>query len=474
MLNPNFESETTDAVAFIRRYHTTIGDRRVKTDMQPGDVLNQIPATPPEEGTAFAQMLEDTEQIILPGLTHWQHPGFMGLFPSNISQPSFLGEVVAAGLGVNCMMWDTAPAAAELEQRMMEWLRQLSGLPDTFQGVLQDTASTATLTAIILAREKITGHSANEEGLYGLPPLVMYTSAQAHMSVEKGAKAAGIGSKNVRKIQVLSDQSMDTEALRKAIEKDKEAGLTPFMVTATAGTTGSLAFDNLEKIGALCQEFNLWMHVDAAYAGNAFLLPEYDHLKKGIARADSYVFNPHKWLFTHFDCSAFYIKDTEHLLRTFSTSPDYLRASREGIRNYKDWGLPLGRLFRALKLWYVMRGYGRKGLQQLLRHHITLTEELFALLSAHPHWEFAAPMAMNVITLRWRHMGLTEEQLNDLNRELLADINRDGRFYLTPTILDGRFVIRIVPAQTNLSAQHIKELYHLMESKATAMDGRFS
>ena len=294
------------------------------------------------------------------------------------------------------------------------------------------------------------------------------------MSVEKGAKAAGIGSKNVRKIQVLSDQSMDAEALRKAIEKDKEAGLTPFMVTATAGTTGSLAFDNLEKIGALCQEFNLWMHVDAAYAGNAFLLPEYDHLKKGIARADSYVFNPHKWLFTHFDCSAFYIKDTEHLLRTFSTSPDYLRASREGIRNYKDWGLPLGRRFRALKLWYVMRGYGRKGLQQLLRHHITLTEELFALLSAHPHWEFAAPMAMNVITLRWRHMGLTEEQLNDLNRELLADINRDGRFYLTPTILDGRFVIRIVPAQTNLSAQHIKELYHLMESKATAMDGRFS
>ncbi len=473
MLNPNFERETEEAIALIRRYHSTMGGRRVKTDMQPGEVLQQIPAAPPDEGVPFEQLLHDTEHIILPGLTHWQHPGFMGLFPSNISQPSFLGEVVAAGLGVNCMMWDTAPSATELEQRMMEWLGQLCGLPDGFHGVLQDTASTATLTAIILAREKITRHAANLHGLFSQSPLVMYTSAQAHMSVEKGAKAAGIGSNNVRKIKVLSNQSIDTDSLQQTIETDIAAGLTPFMVTATAGTTGSLAFDDLEKIGRICRKYNLWMHVDAAYAGNAFLLPEYDYLKKGLETADSYVFNPHKWLFTHFDCSAFYVRDTDHLLRTFSASPDYLKASQDGIRNYKDWGLPLGRRFRALKLWYVMRSYGRKGLQEMLRNHITLTEQLYQQLARHAHWQFIAPPVMNVITIRWYKQGLSALALNTCNRELLAAINLDGRFYLTPTMLDEKFVIRIVPAQTNLSAEHTTSLYTLMENLAAELDNNY-
>lgn len=473
MLNPNFERETEEAIALIRRYHSTMGGRRVKTDMQPGEVLQQIPAAPPDEGVPFEQLLHDTEHIILPGLTHWQHPGFMGLFPSNISQPSFLGEVVAAGLGVNCMMWDTAPSATELEQRMMEWLGQLCGLPDGFHGVLQDTASTATLTAIILAREKITRHAANLNGLFSQSPLVMYTSAQAHMSVEKGAKAAGIGSNNVRKIKVLSNQSMDTDSLQQTIETDIAAGLTPFMVTATAGTTGSLAFDDLEKIGRICRKYNLWMHVDAAYAGNAFLLPEYDYLKKGLETADSYVFNPHKWLFTHFDCSAFYVRDTDHLLRTFSASPDYLKASQDGIRNYKDWGLPLGRRFRALKLWYVMRSYGRKGLQDMLRNHITLTEQLYQQLARHAHWQFIAPPVMNVITIRWYKQGFSALALNTCNRELLAAINLDGRFYLTPTMLDEKFVIRIVPAQTNLTAEHATSLYTLMENLAAELDNNY-
>jgi aromatic-L-amino-acid decarboxylase len=468
MLNTENAHTIQAATELLIRYYAGMEQRSVKPIIEPQSILHSLPVHPPADGEDFFDMLKDVEDKILPGLTHWQHPGFMALFPSNASLPSLLGEYLAAGLAINSMMWDTSPAAAELEQRMVDWLRELCGLPESFEGVIQDTASTGTLTAIIAAREKALKYSGNTEGLFGRQRLILYTSNQAHYSVEKGAKAAGIGSENVRKIATNEAMEMDVHALELAVNADLEKGYLPFMVVATLGTTSSLAFDPLAPIAQVCQQHNMWLHVDAAYAGNAFILPEYRHYLAGVEHADSYLFNPHKWLFTHFDCSIFYVRDVLHLTNTFSANPEYLRASfTDNIRNYKDWGLPLGRRFRSLKLWLVMRWYGQKGLQDKIEKHIALARLLRQLLESKPYWQLATPPAMNVLTIRFIPAGNpSPEAIDGINRELLAAINADGRFYLSGTVINGRFVIRIVPAQTEVEEKHIFDLYELMEKCA--------
>lgn len=471
MLNTENSSTIQAATELLIRYYAGMEQRHVKPVIEPQSILNSLPLHPPADGENVGEMLKDIEDKILPGLTHWQHPGFMALFPSNASLPSLIGEYLAAGMAVNGMMWDTSPAAAELEQRMVDWLRELCGLPDSFEGVIQDTASTGTLTAIIAAREKALGYSGNTKGLSGTKRLIMYTSDQAHYSVEKGAKAAGIGSENVRKIPTNDAMEINIQALELAVKEDIQQGHQPFMVVATLGTTSSLAFDPLLPIVAICQQYQLWLHVDAAYAGNAFILPEYRHYLQGVEHADSYLFNPHKWLFTHFDCSVFYVRDVRHLTNTFSANPEYLRASfTDNIRNYKDWGLPLGRRFRSLKLWLVMRWYGQKGLQAKIEKHMSLARLLRQLLENHHHWHFAAPPLMNVLTIRFvPDNSLTSEEVDQLNRNLLAFINADGRFYLSGTVIRGQFVIRIVPAQSDVEEKHIFELYELMQQGATQL-----
>jgi aromatic-L-amino-acid decarboxylase len=466
MLNTLFDDGIRDVRLLLERYFSGLPEMRVKSDIRPGEVLQKLPEMAPQKGEPLEAILRDVEEIIIPGLTHWQHPGFMALFPSNTSLPSFLGEMVTAGLGVNCMMWDTSPSAAELEQRVLQWIGTAMHLPAHWQGSIQDTASTATLTAVVAAREKALGYNGMENGLQGQPTLVMYTSTEAHFSVEKAARIAGIGSKNLRRIPVGKDRTLDTDALANAIAEDKTKGYLPFMVVATCGTTGTLAFDPVDSIASICKKHGLWLHVDAAYAGNTFILDEYRHLSDDIKEADSYVFNPHKWLFTHFDCSLFYVANEKDLLRVFSADSDYLKASREGIRNYKDWGLPLGRRFRALKLWFVLRHFGIEGISARLREHIRLARILESKLRKNPNWEFVTEPAMNVLVVRWNDGRSSQQELDRMNQQLIESINRDGRFYLSGTRVDGKFVLRIVPAQTN-----VETLHALMESISLVVPG---
>lgn len=471
MLNTLFDDGIRDVRLLLERYFSGLPEMRVKSDIRPGEVLHKLPEKAPEKGEPLEAILRDVEEIIIPGLIHWQHPGFMALFPSNTSLPSFLGEMVAAGLGVNCMMWDTSPSAAELEQRVLQWIGTAMHLPAHWQGSIQDTASTATLTAVVAAREKALGYNGMENGLQGQPTLVMYTSTEAHFSVEKAARIAGIGSKNLRRIPVGKDRTLDTDALANAIAEDKTKGYLPFMVVATCGTTGTLAFDPVDSIASICKKHGLWLHVDAAYAGNTFILDEYRHLSDDIKEADSYVFNPHKWLFTHFDCSLFYVANEKDLLRVFSADSDYLKASREGIRNYKDWGLPLGRRFRALKLWFVLRHFGIEGISARLREHIRLARILESKLRKNPNWEFVTEPAMNVLVVRWNDGRSSQQELDRMNQQLIESINRDGRFYLSGTRVDGKFVLRIVPAQTDVEESHIDTLHALMESISLVFPG---
>lgn len=471
MLNTLFDDGIRDVRLLLERYFSGLPEMRVKSDIRPGEVLHKLPEKAPEKGEPLEAILRDVEEIIIPGLIHWQHPGFMALFPSNTSLPSFLGEMVAAGLGVNCMMWDTSPSAAELEQRVLQWIGTAMHLPAHWQGSIQDTASTATLTAVVAAREKALGYNGMENGLNGQPTLVMYTSTEAHFSVEKAARIAGIGSKNLRRIPVGKDRTLDTDALANAIAEDKTKGYLPFMVVATCGTTGTLAFDPVDSIASICKKHGLWLHVDAAYAGNTFILDEYRHLSDDIKEADSYVFNPHKWLFTHFDCSLFYVANEKDLLRVFSADSDYLKASREGIRNYKDWGLPLGRRFRALKLWFVLRHFGIEGISARLREHIRLARILESKLRKNPNWEFVTEPAMNVLVVRWNDGRSSQQELDRMNQQLIESINRDGRFYLSGTRVDGKFVLRIVPAQTDVEESHIDTLHALMENISLVFPG---
>ena len=466
-----FRKQAHNLVDWMADYLEESEDYPVKPDVEPGDISKQLPESAPDTSEAFDDIFNDFEDIIMPGMTHWESPYFMGYFPANKSYPSVLAEMLTATLGAQCMSWLTSPAATELEERMMEWLGDLTGLPANFTGVIEDTASTSTLCALLMAREQVSDFGVNEEGFSGDQQHRIYCSSETHSSIEKGVKIAGFGRQNLRKIPVDDTYAMQPKELEKAIRQDLEAGHTPTAVVATIGTTGSTAIDPLEEIGDICSKYDIFLHVDAAYAGTALLLPEKRWMNEGIEQADSFVFNPHKWMFTNFDCSAFYVQNEALLVRTFEIMPEYLKTPEdERVKNYRDWGIPLGRRFRALKLWFVMRSFGLEGLQQKIRHHISLAQDLKKEMEKSDDFELLAPVPLNTLCFRFHPAHIDDEaKLNELNKKLLNQIQESGKLFLTHTKLDGKYTIRIVLGNTNLERQHVDNAWNFIQNLANKL-----
>jgi len=428
----------------------------VKSQLQPGDLLNALPAHPPEKSEPDSQIFADFKDQIMPGISHWQHPMFMAYFPANSSYPSVLAEMLTATLGAQCMLWETSPAATELEQVVMTWLAEMTGLPDGFHGVIQDSASSSTLIALLCAREKATGFRFNEEGSNQVHPLVVYGSTQTHSSIEKAVKLAGIGRAGYRQIAVKPDFTLDPEALEAAFREDIRNRKIPCAVVATIGTTGTTAIDPVREIGEICRRHGVWLHVDAAYAGSALVLPEFRWMGDGLELADSLVFNPHKWMFTNFDCSAFFIKDTNHLVNVMSVLPEYLRTQSHGkVNNYSDWSIQLGRRFRALKLWWVIRSFGVDGIREKLRFHINLARLAERTIRSWSDSEILAPSHLNLICFRLRPAERHETDWNTFNEEILKRVNASGKLYLSHTRLNGIFTLRMVIGQTNVTEANV-------------------
>lgn len=449
-------------------YYQNIESFPVKSKALPGEIYNLLPESPPSEAEGMSKILADFDSIIMPGITHWQSPNFFAYFPANASFPSILAEMLTATLGAQCMIWETSPAAAELEEKVINWLKSMCGMPSNWHGVIQDTASTSTLAAILTARERKLGFLSNEEGLTGNKNLRVYCSTEAHSSIEKAIKIAGIGSKNLVKIKTDSQFRIDSLLLFDAIERDVKAGFTPLCIVACLGTTGCTAIDSIKPIAEYCNRNNIWLHIDAAYAGTALLLPEFRFMIDGIEKADSFVFNPHKWMFTNFDCSAYFVQDKESLIKTFEILPEYLKTASRGIVNdYRDWGIPLGRRFRALKLWFVIRNFGVNKLQEMIRNHINAAHWLEQQIINHHSFEIMAPVPLSVVCFRYKPSCYCEtENLNTLNEKVLKKINDSGKIYLTHTKLNGQYTIRLSVSGTNTTKEHVEKAWELIQDMA--------
>ncbi len=462
-----FRRRGHEVVDWMADYMDGVEGYPVKSQVEPGHVISQLPDSPPKAGEPFEKIMTDLDAVIMPGITHWQHPSFFAYFPANNSPPSVLAEMVVSALSVQCMIWQTSPAATELEERVMEWLRDMLGLPKTFTGVLQDTASTATLCAIVSARERATDHAVNAKGMGVWGDLTAYCSTETHSSIEKGVKIAGLGRENLRKVPVDMDFAMAPGELEKAIKEDLDDGKRPVIAVATIGTTGSTAIDPLREIGEVCQKYGIWLHVDAAHAGTALLLPEYRWMVDGIVMADSFVMNPHKWMLSNLPCSAYFVRDPDALVRTFEIMPEYLRTREAGVTNYRDWGIQLGRRFNALKLWFVIRSYGVEGLQAIVREHIRLARWIGERIEASEDFEVLAPVPVNLVCFRYHPVGVDDpDEMDRLNQELLERLNATGKLYLTHTRLGGVFTLRLVVGQTRVEQGHVEKAWELIRSTA--------
>ena len=445
-------------------YRARVAELPVKPQVAPGDIRALLSAAAPEQGESFETILADFERVIVPGLMHWQSPNFFGYFPANTSPPSILGDLLSSGLGVQGMLWLTSPACTELESHVLDWLVDLLGLPARFKtsgpggGVLQDSASSATLCALLAARERVSGYTVRNDGLPA--GLVAYCSEETHSSIDKAVSIAGIGRAYLRKIATDDKLALKPAVLAATIAADRAAGLTPFFVCATIGTTSSLAIDPIAAIAAVCAAEGVWLHVDGAMAGSAALCPEYRYLHDGLEGADSYCFNPHKWLLTNFDCDCFFVADREPLIRALTVLPEYLRndasASGQAI-DYRDWQIPLGRRFRALKLWFVLRSYGVRGLQTFIRRHLELAGEFERWVAADERFELVVPRSLNLICFRLR--GADQD-----NQALLKRLNDSGRLFMSHTVIHGRFTLRLCIGQTDTTREHVEAAWHLISS----------
>jgi aromatic-L-amino-acid decarboxylase len=472
MTPEDFQLQGQAAIDWIADYYRRIESLPVLSRAQPGEIRALLPESPPAKPEPFARMLEDLEKIILPGITHWQSPNFFAFFPANASYPAMLGELISAGLGVQGMLWATSPACTELETLVLDWLVEMLGLPRKFRsdsaggGVIQDTASSGSLCALLAARERATSFKSNERGCDGT--LVAYASSQAHSSIEKAVRIAGLGRANLRVIDVDERFSLRPELLSRQIAKDREAGLVPCFVCATLGTTSSGAIDPLPEVGRICREEGIWLHVDAAMCGTAALCPEFRHIHEGVEMADSYCFNPHKWMFTNFDCDCFYVADRKVLIDTLSILPEYLRnkATESGaVIDYRDWHVPLGRRFRALKLWFVIRHYGLEGLKYHVRRHVELAQQFAQWVRDSDSFELAVPPPLNLVC--FRHTGG-----DDMNRRLLELLNAGGKLYLTHTVLKGKYTLRFCVGQTSTQERHVKQAWQLIRKTALELEKR--
>src|SRR5664279_4766355 len=471
MTPDEFRKHAHELVEWMAGYMENVSSLPVKSSVEPGEIFKKIPDKPPQSPESFDSLMKDFNEIIMPGITHWQSPDFYAYFPANTSPASILAEMITSTLATQCMIWETSPAAAELEEKMMNWLRDLIGLPDGFEGVIQDSASTATLAAILTAREKATDFSGNTEGILKPGSLKVYCSTQTHSSVEKAVKISGIGKRNLVKIPVRNDFSMDPEKLREAITSDKINGFIPCCVVATIGTTGTTAVDPIRAVGEVCQENDIWLHVDAAMAGTALILPEFQWMLDGREYIDSFVFNPHKWMFTNFDCTAYFVKDAAKLIKTFEILPEYLKTRTRGkVNDYRDWGVPLGRRFRALKLWSVIRTYGVDGLREKIREHISYAQNLSQWILKENDFEILAPVVICVVCFRYTPEGYNEEQLNALNEKLNHKLNDSGKLYLSHTVLNGIYTLRMVTAQTNVTIRHVENAWDQIKETARNLE----
>jgi len=469
MTPEEFRKEGAKVVEWLAAYYEEIGKFPVLSKVKPGEILAKLPAKAPVTGESFDQVMEDVNEIILPGITHWQSPSFFAYFPANASFPSILGDLLSSGLGVQGMLWATSPSATELETCVMEWLAEMMSLPETFRyrssggGVIQDTASSSALAAVVAAREKASAYTTNKQGV--TRRMTAYVSTQTHSSLEKAIKIAGIGRDNLRLIEVDPNFAMDPGLLSEAIRKDKEEGHLPFFVCATIGTTSSNAMDPIRKIGEICKEEGLWLHVDGAMSGSALICPEFRHFGDGLELADSFCFNPHKWLLTNFDCDCFWVADRRHLVNTFSIVPEYLRnqASDSGeVFDYRDWHVQLGRRFRSLKLWFVIRHYGVEGLQQFIRNHVSLAGHFAGMVRASELFELITEPPLNLVCFRLK--GTDEE-----NMALMNKINSGGEIYFTHTKLAGKVVLRMSIAQSHTSEQEVNTAWKLIGDAAEKM-----
>ena len=464
MKNEEFRLVGHQFVDWITDYFENVEKFPLLSPVEPGEIKKNIPAAPPAKGEAMEGIFRDFERVILPGVTHWQHPGWFAYFPANNSPASVLGEFLTAGLGAQCMIWQTSPAAAELEEVVLDWLRQMTGLPEGFFGVIQDTASTATLCALLSARERSTGFRSNETGFRA--PLTVYASEEAHSSVDKGVRIAGFGKENLRRVPTDGRFAVIPEKLEEAMTRDRAAGFVPACVVATVGTTSSGAIDPLKAVGEICRRHGAWFHVDAAWAGTAALLPEKRWILDGVELADSFVFNPHKWMATNFDCSAYFVKDPATLVRTFEIHPEYLKTGVDAkVNNYRDWGIQLGRRFRALKLWFVIRSYGVEGLQTMVREHLRLATLFKDWVEADSRFALLAPVDLGLVCFRLDD-GREESGLDALNRRLLERVNASGRVFLTHTTLRGKYTIRLVVGQRTTEERHVRGAWDIISAAA--------
>ncbi|MCB1150214.1 aspartate aminotransferase family protein [bacterium] len=446
-------------VDWIADYWARVEDLPVRSAVEPGAVRARLPEHAPARGEDWDAILQDIDDIILPGVTHWQSPNWFAYFPANASGPAVLGELLAAGLGVQGMLWSTSPACTELETHVLDWLVEMLGLPARFRsdgpggGVLQDTASSAVLCALLAARERCDGDP------------VAYCSTQTHSSVEKAVRVAGLGVERLRAVETDAAHAMNPAALRARMEADRAAGLTPAFVCATLGTTSSHAFDPVPAVAEVCAVFGAWLHVDAAHAGTAALCPEFRWQNEGLERVDSYCFNPHKWMFTNFDCDCFWVADRGPLLRALSILPEYLRnapTESGAVIDYRDWHIPLGRRFRALKLWFVIRHYGVEGLRHHVREHVRLAQDFAGRVANDPDWELAAPAPLNLVCFR-HHAG------DAATERILEAVNASGELFLTHTRLNGRYVIRMSIGQTHTQERHVRAAWEALQKAGRSL-----
>ena len=470
MTPEEFRRQGHALVDWIADYHARIEGFPVLSQVKPGEIRAKLPEIAPPEGEPFENILSDIERVVLPGITHWQSPKFFAYFPANASGPAILGDLLSSGLGVQGMLWSTSPACTEIETHVLDWLVPMLGLPEKFLstssggGVIQDTASSAVLCALLAARERATKFVSNRKGCDGR--LIAYCSTQTHSSIEKAMKVAGMGSDNLRLIEVDEKFALRAGALHRQIQQDISEGLVPCFVCATVGTTSSNAMDPIREIARICADHNLWLHVDSAMSGTAALCPELRFIQDGVEFADSYGFNPHKWMFTNFDCSVFYVADRKHLIQTLSVLPEYLRnqATESGaVIDYRDWHVPLGRRFRALKLWFVIRHYGIAGLQHHVREHVRLAQKFAEWVRNDSRFEVAAPAVLNLVCFRLRAGDAT-------NQALMERLNASGDLFLTHTKLDGKFTLRFCVGQTQTQERHVERAWARIQEESTKLE----
>jgi aromatic-L-amino-acid/L-tryptophan decarboxylase len=462
-----FRRHAHAVVDWIADYLGRVGDAPVLARVEPGEIAAALPAAAPGDATPFPDIFADFERVLMPGVTHWNHPGFFAYFAITGSGPGILGEMLAAALNVNAMLWRTGPAATELEARALDWLRQMLGLPAEFSGTIQDTASISSLTAIAAAREAALPE-ARQQGLSGLPPLRLYCSEEAHSSIEKAAVTLGLGRDGTRRIPTDAEFRMDAAALAAAIGEDRAAGWLPFCVVATVGTTSTTSIDPVRTVASICREHGLWLHVDAAYGGAAAVVPEFRTVLDGCDAADSLVVNPHKWLFVPVDCSALFTRRPELVRRAFSLVPEYLVTPEgESVTNLMDYGPALGRRFRALKLWMTLRYFGHEGLAERIREHVRLAHRFSSWIEEDSRWQLLAPLPFSTVVFRFRPPGIADDRLDALNERILSQVNASGEVFLSHTRIRDVYALRLAVGNLRTTQAHVRRAWELLQEAAT-------